>query len=802
MATRTQEECAVPENDFGSRFNSVKKLSNGLTVNLGDVKDKIKSVSNLTDDYEKFCIEMSKMLAYKALVHPDWSMLAGRLYIDGIRSVVAKTFSAATIVQKPLLGEEYYSFVMTNQAALNQMIVDERDYTFDMLAAGTLFKSYLLRQRKDNLIRVIETPQYMYLRVATFLWFKAAKSIEERLAIIKETYDELSMKLYTQASPTLFNSGAKRPSLASCFLMSVDDTTESIGKSWVDCAVISKNCGGIGIDYSDLRHSEVGEQGYSKGIIQWMKVKNEIMRGFDQGGKRKGSCNVYLCDWHVDIIEFLESRLEEDPEEMRARDLFNTVYVSDLFMRRVKNDEMWSLFCPSKCRGLVTKWGAEFEDTYRQFEERKEFSRQIRARELFFQIMTLQKSIGSPFIVYKDACNSKSNHQHLGTIRSSNLCLEIVEYTDTDTIATCFLASVCLPACVTGETVKKFDFGKLETVTRKLVRNLNNVIDNTYYPENIPQIKNGASKQRAIGIGYQGLADTFALLEMPWETPEAMRLNVEISETMYYAALCESVELSVQHGPCEAFSGSPASKGVFQFDLWDKEKIGRFPTGKGVSVSDLHGRQPSPSRYDWEALRNRMVKHGLRNSLLIALMPTASTAHVTGCCEAFEPCMENIRADKVLSGQYVVTNKHMVRDLEEVGLWTTETLRQIVNDRGSMQGVTAPDATSAETKERLEHLKRKYKTAFEIKQKCLLQMSADRGRFVCQSQSLNCFMSTPTNNVLYAYHMTGWEMGLKTGMYYLRQSPPTDPINFSLDQLTVKPSKKFSCNGDVCMGCT
>ena len=788
---------------------ALPKLGEGLTgVDISLLDRDLVALSKLESN-EEIYKQLSKLCSDKVFLHPDWSILSGRAFTHFIKKLVPYSFSESTKVLTPILNKEYVSFIEKHPRELDDMIEHERDYMFDDFGIRTLYESYLLRLKRDNRVFVCETPQYMYLRNAVFLW-------QPDIERIKQVYNDLSLGGYSHASPNLFNAGTYLPALGSCFLSSVDDHMGSIAKSWHDTAIISANSGGLGFDYSALRHSEIRQFGASKGIVPWLKIKNEILLTIDQCGRRKGSGTIYLCDWHVDIEDYLDLRKNNGSEDMRARDLFYALWISDLFMRRVEEDGMWSLFCPNRAKGLVYKWGTDFEIAYLTFESTPGLaSKKVRARDLWEKIILTQCEVGMPFMLYKDACNRKSNQNNLGTIRCSNLCVEIVEYTSPTEIASCILSSVSLNQCIEKdgeesvpglEGVKRpkyvFNFYKLEYLTSELVKNMNRVIDRNYYPEDIPEIKYANLKNRPIGIGYQGLADTFVLLDLPWESEEAQRLNSQISETMYYAAIRESIELAKKDGRYESFADSPASKGLFQFDLWDLEKFERdsrikFDVEKVDNIFQPN-RFARYSREDWNRLRQEMVTYGLRNSLLIALMPTASTAHIRGNNESFEPFGELIRARTILAGQYVIINRYLAKELEEIDLWTTETVRNIISNKGSIQNLVIED----KRKERVEFLKKKYKTANELPQKVLAQYTIDRGRFICQSQSFNCWMSEPNYQKLTSFHFFGWKQGLKTGMYYLRQRALTDPLNFSLDTIVIpKKVKTAKCNDEICLTC-
>ena len=758
------------------------------SLDLGLIKPVLESVKSQLP--ETAYSELSKACADKTIIHPDWGLLGGRIQIHGLRQQIKLSFAGAVKLYPEIYFKDYADFVLQNVEELEEMIVPERDMAFDTFGYSTLFKSYLLRKYEptgqNQTPTYLETPQYMYLRIATYLWFPDLEKI-------KQCYDRLSRGEYSHASPTAYNAGTYRPQLSSCFLMSIDDSMEGLSKSWRDCAIISKNTGGLGCDYGNIRHSNIGYFGKSKGIISWLKIKQEILRSVDQGGRRKGSGTMYIPAWHIDIEEFLDLRKNTGPDEMRARDLFQALWVSDLFMKRVRDGGNWSLFCPKHAPHLSDRWGEEFEKLYTKYETDKKYSRQIKAQDLWKKIVLAQKETGMPFMLYKDSCNRKSNQQNLGTIKCSNLCVEIVEYTSPTEIASCNLAAVVLPKCVVSEPnggQKIFDFDKLETLTKELVENLNQTIDRNYYPEGIPEIPYANLKNRPIGIGVQGLADTFALLDLAWESEIARHLNQQIFEVMYYSALKKSVELSKKYGPYPSFQGSPASFGKFQFDLWDHEENG----GR---------RHIYFTNKEWDTLRSDMVNYGLRNSLLIALMPTASTAQILRNNEAFEPFSQVIYMRSVLSGTFVIVNRHLVADLEAIGMWSNLTVQKILRGNGSLAGLEANPGADDATKSRITFLKEKYKTAYEISQKTLLQMAIDRGKYVDQSQSFNAwFKPDVTYQQITSFHFYGWENGMKTGMYYLRQPALANPINYALDSVDIAKTKTCNVDADECDLCS
>jgi len=725
----------------------------------------------------------------KNYVDPQWGLLAGRVLMCYIRTTTPDTFSESVKSLKPTLDSGYYEYISSAttvtgapvSVALDAMVIPGRDDRFNLFGIATLWQSYLARLNTPEGSIVLETPQYMYLRIATYLHYP-------NLAMIKKVYDNLSLGNYSQASPTMFNAGMKKPQLSSCFLADVSDNMVSITHSWTQAAFISMNGGAIGVGYSKLRHSEIGMNGSSKGVIPWCGVLNKVLKAVDQNGKRAGVGAVYLRDCHLDIPEFIELR-DDGPEDLRARDLFLGLMISDLFMKRVRDDGTWSLFCPNKSDGLFQLWGEKFEKLYVQLESAKRYVKQVKARTLWNNILSMQIKKGLPYILYIDACNRRSNHQHLGILSTSNLCTEILEYTSQDEIASCVLGTVCLDQCVTifsegGDGVPvepRFDFDKLERLTAEMVENLDSVIDRNYYPPEVPEIKKSNFKHRPLGIGVQGMADMFAKLDMSWIgedgrlDPRARALNRDIFECMYFAAISASLKLAKLHGHYESFPGRPLSKGIFQFDFSPLTAAGTNKIGRR---SDL----------EWHLLRREVMKFGTRHSLLISLPPTATSANILDKAECFEPFNSMLYTRTVLSGQFVVINKYLVADLKSEGAWNTAVVRHLFSNGGSIQKLTLAELGGAGrvTPSKLAHLKRKYLTVFEISQKELVDMAVDRSPFICQTASQNCFMDKPTRTKLNAYHFYGWAGGLKTGMYYLRQKTLIDPVNMALNSLVIK----------------
>ena len=690
--------------------------------------------------------------ATMAVQHPDYAILAARIAISNLHKTTSKSFSKTmkdlyeyidpkTGEKAGLISDETHEAIQKNAAALDSSIIYDRDYNYDYFGFKTLERSYLLKM--DGL--VTERPQHMLMRVSVGIH---GDDIEKVL----ETYELLSGKWFTHATPTLFNAGTPKPQLSSCFLLTMqDDSIEGIYDTLKQCAKISQSAGGIGLSIHNIRSTGSyikGTNGTSNGIIPMLKVFNDTARYVDQGGgKRKGAFAVYLEPWHSDIFEFLDLKKNHGKEELRARDLFYAMWLSDLFMKRVENDDTWSLFCPNEAPGLQDVYGEEFEKLYEKYELEGRVRKVIKAQDLWFKILESQIETGTPYMLYKDAANQKSNQKNLGTIKSSNLCTEIIEYTSKDEVAVCNLASIALPKFVIDG---KFDHQKLFEVTQVVTRNLNKIIDINYYP--VKEAENSNLRHRPIGIGVQGLADTFMMLRMPFESDEAKGLNKDIFETIYFASLSASMEEAKEHGAYESYEGSPISQGIFQFDMWNVT--------------------PQSNRWDWDGLRKSIKKNGVRNSLLLAPMPTASTSQILGNNECFEPYTSNIYTRRVLSGEFVVVNKHLLNDLVELGLWNKDMENRIKAANGSVQSI--PEIP--------QNLKDIYKTVWEIKQKNLIDMSADRGAFICQSQSLNIHMENPTFGKLTSMHFYAWKKGLKTGTYYLRTKAAADAIKFTVEK--------------------
>jgi len=744
----------------------IKKLTYGLNERVDPDIVSTKVVSGLYDGVSSTELDQlsAETAASMVTVHPDFGKLAARIAITALYKDVEKDFS---VIAKKLyeyinpktgdsagmISDEVYAVIQKYSQELDAMIVHDRDFNFDYFGFMTLRKSYLLKI--DNVSA--ETPQHLYMRVAVGIW-------RDNLEMVQKTYDMLSQGLFTHATPTLFNASTNRPQLSSCFLLDIDDDSiPGIYKTLSDCALISQSAGGIGINIHKIRAKGSyikGTNGYSNGIIPMLKVFNETARYVDQGGgKRKGSIAVYLEPWHGDIFDFLELRKNQGKEELRARDLFLAMWIPDLFMKRVEADGDWSLFSPDQVPGLIDAYDSpdkkSFTELFEKYEAEGKALKTIKARELWEKILDSQVETGTPYMLYKDACNYKSNQKNLGTIKSSNLCTEILEYTDKSEIAVCNLASVALPKYVVipsgkvrekDKKLRRYDFKFLYEVVYQATVNLNQVIDVNFYPT--PETKNSNNKHRPIGLGVQGLADTFVMMGLPFESDEAKKLNKDIFETIYFAALTASKDLAKKYGSYSSFEGSPASQGLLQYDLW------------GLTENDLSG------MWDFSALKEEIKQFGLRNSLLVAPMPTASTAQILGNNECFEPFTTNLYKRNTLSGEYAVINKHLVEDLVNLGIWSDNVRLKLFNENGSVQNI--PEIPT--------DIKEVYKTVWEMKGKSILEMARDRSFFIDQSQSLNMFMAEPTASKLSSAHMFGWKLGLKTGMYYLRVKPKAQAL--------------------------
>src|SRR5210317_349555 len=730
----------IEDMKFDNVTNRIKKLTYGLSEKCDSSKVAQQVFSSMYDEITTQEIDTlsAEICIGMITTDPDYEVLATRIIASNIQKVCPNNFylSMKKLAKAGIITDE----VAQIAGRVKDDIVTKRDYDFGYFGLKTLEKSYL--QRLDGVL--METPQYMFMRVAIGIH-------GEDIPSVIETYNKMSQGYFVHATPTLFNAGTPRPQMSSCFLIAnKEDSINGIYGTLTECAQISKWAGGIGMHIHDVRANKSrirGTNGTSDGIIPMLRVFNATARYVNQAGRRKGSIAVYLEPWHSDIMEFLELRLNQGDEEARCRDLFSALWIPDLFMKRVEQGGQWSLFCPDKAPGLSDAVGDEFEALYTKYEEEGRANATVPAAEVWKAILKSQTETGTPYMLYKDACNKKSNQKNLGTIKSSNLCTEILEYTDKDETAVCNLASIALPKYVDEET-RTFDYQKLHEVTKTVTKNLNRVIDRNFYP--VETARKSNMRHRPIGLGVQGLADVFILCRLAFDSDEAKEMNAHIFETMYHAALEASSELAEVEGSYETFEGSPASQGVLQFDMWDGE-------------TKLH--------YDWDALKERIKGVGLRNSLLMAPMPTASTAQILGNNECFEPYTTNIYLRRTLAGEFVVVNKHLVEDLKKIGLWSKDMKDLMVKAGGSIQNIVdIPD-----------DIKNLYRTVWEIKMKDVIDMAADRGRFIDQSQSMNLFVESPTLSKLSSMHMYAWKAGLKTGMYYLRSKAKARPIQFSLE---------------------
>lgn len=748
----------VEKVSFDKILERLKKLAEGFGEEINYFEVAQKTIEGIYDGVTTTELDnlAAEVAGGKTILHPDYAIYAGRIAASNIQKNVTKPFSAnieglynyidpATQTSTPRVSEELRDFVAKNSQIIDQAIKEERDFGYTYFGIKTLEKNYLLQMDA----KISETPQYMFMRVSL------AVNIDDIKAAI-EMYDLMSQKYYKHATPTLYNAGTSKQQLSSCFLFAIeDDSIEGIYSTLGKIAGISKLAGGFGFSIHNVRANGSyikGTGGRSNGIVPMLKVYNETAKYVDQGGgKRKGAFAVYLEPWHADIFEFLELKKNHGKEEMRARDLFYALWIPDLFMKRVRDDENWSLMDPAISKNLFNVHSKEFEKLYEKYESEGKFVKQIKARDLWTKIITSQVETGTPYMLYKDVCNRRSNQKNLGTIRSSNLCAEIIEYSDSENAAVCNLAAIVLPSYLNKEKAE-FDFQKLFNVCRIATKNLDKVIDRNLYT--IPDTKNSNLKNRPIGLGVNGLADVFAILKLPYDSTRARKLNKEIFETMYFAALTESVELAKQKGEYETFRDSPAAQGILQFDMCAED-------GQKIELS---------GRWDWGKLKEDIKKYGLRNSLVIALMPTASSSGMYGYHESFEPYNSNLYVRRTLSGEYIMINQHLIKDLIKLGLWDENMKNKLMASNGSVQ----------EIEEIPEDLKFLYRTVWEIPQKNIIEMAADRGAFVDQSQSMNIHMKDASIAKISSMHFYGWQQGLKTGMYYLRTQAARDAIKFTV----------------------
>jgi ribonucleotide reductase alpha subunit len=809
------------EVSFDKVLNRIKNISDNLSANVFDIAQKV--CSRIYDNVKTS--ELDELAAHicSSMItdHPDYGSLAARIIVSNHHKNTSPSFSETINIlynnvdvhgeKSQLVSDDVYEIVMKNKEKLNSYLKYERDYLFDYFGFKTLERAYLM---KVNGV-VVERPQQMFMRVALGIH---GSDIKEALL----TYDLMSQKFFTHATPTLFNSGTPRPQLSSCFLIALqDDSIEGIFNTLKECALISKFAGGIGVHIHNVRGkgSRIrGTNGISSGIVPMLRVFNNTARYVDQAGRRAGSIAVYIEPWHCDVEPFLEMKKNHGSEEERARDLFYALWIPDLFMERVKNDMMWSLMCPDECPGLSDVYGDEFVKLYERYEREGRYKKQIRAQELWWQVLQSQIEQGTPYLLFKDAANRKSNQKNLGTIKSSNLCSEILEYSSPDETAVCNLASIALPSYIDYDEKNKpvFNFQKLHDVAKVITKNLNKVIDVNFYP--VENARRSNFKHRPIGIGVQGLADTFVLMRYPFDSPEAMKLNKHIFETIYHGAMESSMEISKKRGEYiekynneeitydeldekikmneyevintkypgaySTFEGSPTSQGVFQFDLW--------------------GVVPDSGMYNWAKLKEEVMQYGIRNSLLLAPMPTASTSQILGFNECFEPFTSNLYKRRTMAGEFIIVNKYLIADLVKLDLWNKDMKNKLMITDGSVQSIPEiPDA-----------LKALYKTGWELRQKVLVDQSADRGAFVCQSQSLNLFVEDPDFKKLSSMHFYSWQKGLKTGIYYLRTRAKAQAQKFTIDPSMVKLTnikvadtpaptpKTVVCDGDTCEYCS
>jgi len=764
----------------------IKKLCYSLNPLVDPTKVAMRVIEGLYDGVTTSELDnlAAEVAATMTVQHPDFALLASRISVSNLHKNTDKSFSATmeklysyidpkTGEDAPLLAEDVYNVIKTNAAELDSAIIYDRDFNYDYFGFKTLERAYLLKL--DG--QIAERPQHMLMRVSLGIH-------KEDIEAAIETYKLMSEKWFTHATPTLFNAGTPKPQMSSCFLLSTqDDSIEGIYDTLKQTAKISQSAGGIGLSIHNVRATGSyikGTNGTSNGIVPMLRVFNDTARYVDQGGgKRKGSFAIYIEPWHADIFDFLDLKKNHGKEEQRARDLFYAMWTPDLFMKRVEENGDWTLMCPHECPGLYDTHGEEFEKLYTKYEQEGKGRKTIPARDLWNAILESQIETGTPYMLYKDACNEKSNQKNLGTIRSSNLCTEIIEYTSKDEVAVCNLASLALPKFVIDG---KFDHQKLFDITYVATKNLNKIIDYNYYP--VKEAENSNFRHRPIGLGVQGLADAFILLRMPFESEEAKKLNSEIFETIYYAAMTASKDLAKVDGTYESYEGSPVSQGIFQYDMWN------------ITPSD---------RWEWDVLKEEVAKYGVRNSLLLAPMPTASTSQILGNNECFEPYTSNIYTRRVLSGEFIVVNKHLLRDLNKLGIWNDDLKNKIMAANGSIQDIPEiPD-----------NLKELYKTVWEIKQEAVLDMAADRGAYICQSQSLNLFMENVNFAKLTSMHFYAWKKGLKTGMYYLRTKAARDAVKFTVNtesaaqptaqQLKEQAEAEMACsldNPDNCEMCS
>ena len=798
----TKRNGELEEIAFDKILSRIKKLGQEAGIQINYASLTMKVIDQLYDKIPTTKIDelAAEQCASMSTSNPDYGTLASRIIVSNHHKNTHPYFSNIVNIlynfkdvhgkKSPLLSDNLFYFTSDHISEIENMINYERDYLIDYFGFKTLERAYLFKVGDT----IVERPQHMWMRVAIGIHSDSkSEDIKETLRLVKETYDLMSLKYFTHATPTLFNAGTPRQQLSSCYLIAMeDDSLDGIYNTLKDCAQISKYAGGIGLHIHNIRAKGThiqGTNGTSNGLVPMLRVFNNTAKYIDQGGgKRNGSFAIYLETWHADISDFLELKKNHGDEELKARDLFYALWISDLFMERVKEKAgKWSLFCPHKCPGLSDCYGEEFKTLYEKYEREGKARRTMLARDLWFQILDAQMETGTPYLLYKDAANLKSNQKNLGTIKSSNLCCEVVQYSDAKETAVCNLASIALPAFVNEET-KQFDYNKLIEVTKVVTNNLNRVIDINFYPTEKTKVSN--MKHRPIGIGVQGLADAFFLMDIPFHSEEAKQINKDIFEIIYYAALMKSNELAIQRkqdkfsnftddeltklpeqlkGSYSSFVGSPASQGILQFDMW----------------TNFAGHS-SKLGYDWATLKTSIVENGLRNSLLVAPMPTASTSQILGYNECFEPITSNIYSRRTIAGEFVLPNKYLMKDLIKMGLWNEQIKNNIIANKGSIQHLTNIP----------EHIRNKYKIVWEIPMKHIIDMSADRGTYICQSQSLNLWMEEPVYNKLTSMHFYAWEKGLKTGIYYLRRKAKHQAQQFTIEPEAIKNSNKDENDND------
>ena len=770
----TKRNGQVEDIAFDKILTRIKKLGQEVNIQINYSSLAMKVIDQLYDKIETTKIDelAAEQCAALSTNHPDYGTLAARIVVSNhqkntdqvFSNVVKQLYNFKDIhgTHRPLLSQTLYKFVVKYSDIIDEMIDYNRDYLIDYFGFKTLERAYLFKIGN----KIVERPHHMWMRVA--IGIHSDLNNPNSLSLVKETYDLMSLKYFTHATPTLFNAGTPRQQLSSCYLIAMeDDSLDGIYNTLKDCAQISKYAGGIGLHIHNIRAKGThiqGTNGTSNGLVPMLRVFNNTARFIDQGGgKRNGSFAIYLEPWHPDIDDFLELKKNHGDEELKARDLFYALWISDSFMERVKSNSKWSLFCPHECPGLSDLYGDRFVELYEKYESEGKARKIVNARDLWFKILDAQMETGTPYILFKDAANRKSNQKNLGTIKSSNLCTEIVQYSDDKETAVCNLASIGLPTFVNAES-KEFDYEKLHEVVKVVTNNLNRVIDINFYPTEKTRVSN--FKHRPIGIGVQGLADAFVLLDIPFHSDAAKEVNLLIFETIYHAALEKSNEIAKELGESySSFAGSPASKGILQFDMWVKE--------------------PTPDRYDWTTLKQSIITYGLRNSLLVAPMPTASTSQILGFNECFEPFTSNLYSRRTLAGEFVVVNKYLMKELIQLGFWNEQIKNNIIANKGSIQQLTILP----------EHIRNKYKIVWEIPMKHVIDMSADRGVFICQSQSLNLWVEDPTYNTLTSMHFYSWKQGLKTGIYYLRRKAKHQAQQFTIEpeQLQEKDDKDEIC---------